>query len=158
MDEKDHSWGTQLMLLKRKGDSRAVPVSTFHTLRMVTTDWLDPKGGPHEAYSVSTNLQGSQRKLLSAFAVKRPDATWALLLINKDDHHSMQLSLAGMPGADAGRGRLVTYSSAQYQWRSDGPNGHPIRNEPPARSAVNLAEPIILPPWSISVLQTGRPQ
>jgi hypothetical protein len=144
------------MLMKRKSESRAVPVSTFHTLRMVTTDWLDPQGGPHEAYRVSTNLQGNQKKLLSTFAVKRPDGMWALLLINKDDHHAVRLSLDGIPGADASRGQLVTYSSAQYQWRSAGPNGHPIRNDPPARSTANLADPIVLPPWSISVLQIGR--
>ncbi len=151
LQQKNGSWGQQMMLMGKGG----VPVATFHALGMLTNDWLDPQGGRHQSFRVANNLPRKERNLLSAFALRRPDQTWSLLLINKDASHALRLSLQGGPVAKEAVGgsaswELATYSSRQYLWRAAGPDGHPIRNDPPVRSMVRIDQPIPIPAWSVS--------
>ena len=81
MKAKTGSWGNQLMLLQRLGEETAVPVATFHAMRVLSGDWMDPKGGLHRASPVRKNLGRGEKDLLAAFALERPDASWSLLLI-----------------------------------------------------------------------------
>jgi len=150
------TWGNQTMLLQSKRGEAAVPVATFHTLRMLTNEWLDPNGGVHESFRVRTDLRKREQNLISAFALKRPDQAWSVLVINRDPTHAARLSVEGFSSAPGARdpAMLVTYSAAQYSWQADGPNGHPSRNDPPSRRTVRTEGPIVVPPWSVSVLRT----
>jgi hypothetical protein len=141
------------MLLQSRDGAASIPVATFHALRMLTNDWLQPGGGIHQAFRVQTNLSPADRPSLSAFAVKRPDGEWSVLLINKDTARPARITLPQFTGRSAAT--LVTYSSEEYQWKAAGPNGHPLRNAPPARKPVSTDAPIVLPPWSLSVLRTN---
>jgi hypothetical protein len=146
------SWGNQTMLLD-EGRGAVVPVATYHALRMLTGDCLDPQGGPHEIFDIRSSLGKSWIGYLSSFAVQRPDHSWSVLVINKDPAHGLRLTLAGLPAAQTtSAATLITYSAAQYRWQPDGANGHPALNEPPLRRTVRLDRPISLPAWSIAVL------
>jgi len=141
------SWGNHLMLLNRSGS--LVPVATFHALRLVTSVWMDPAGGKHGVLPVSH--QGAGRSdLLSLFALKRPDGTVSMLVINKDRKNPASLSLKGQ---EKPFHTLTTYSSEEYQWKPDGANGHPVKNLPPSTRRVTTDQPITIPPWSIAVLK-----
>ena len=157
LQETDGSWGNQAMLLWNPANGTVEPVATFHALRMITSDWLDPKGGMHQIFCVRTNLPKTERSLIDVFAVKRPDRSWSLLVFNKDETRGARLFVGGSaPWAHAGGAAiLVTYSAAQYRWQADGPNGRPVRNDPPAVRTVRVDQPVVIPPWSVSVLRGG---
>ena len=148
------SWGNHLMLLRGEG-GRLIPVATFRALRMLSREWLDPQGGVHAAYQVrvrTTPLEAG-RDLLSAFALKRPDGKWSLLLINKDSVRAASISLKPGPlGSHALH--LTTYSQKEYQWAANQQNGHPSRDRPPSTMVVRGDRSVTLPPRSISVLRS----
>ena len=135
------SWGNQLLLLNREGALK--PVAAFHTLRLLTREWMDPRGGSHGVLPVS--LHG-EVGLLEAWALCRPDHSRSLLLINKADHpqsvmvHGMKASVVSM------------YGSRQYRWMEDRRNGHPLKNLPPDSSACNGGF-VTLPAFTLAVLR-----
>jgi hypothetical protein len=135
------SWGNQLMLLNRGGS--LTPVATFHTLRLLTREWMDPHGGSHGVLPVS--LRGGS-DLLEAWALRRPDGASSLLLINKADHpvtvavHGMKPSVSSL------------YGSGQYRWLEAGRKGHPVVNLPPATSRC-IGDSVTLPAFTLAVIR-----
>lgn len=140
------SWGNHLMLLKAQ--RTIVPVATFHALRLVTSQWMDPFGGKHGVLPVSLHGVGKSA-VLSLFALKRPDGSVSLLVINKDSKNPVRLSLKGLGKTFR---TLTTYSSQEYRWKPDGANGHPVRNLSPFTRRVVPDQPVAIPAWSIAVL------
>jgi hypothetical protein len=136
LEENSGSWGNQLMLL----DKGLTPVASFHALRLVTTCWMDPRGGAHGVLPVRS--RGSEG--LMAFALRRPDGSRSLLLINKGNTACRVALLGIVPGS------VTVYGSGQYRWFPDGPAGHPLRNLPPQQSAGHGGE-VTVPPRSIAV-------
>jgi len=136
------SWGNQLMLLNREGS--LTPVATFHTLRLLTHQWMDPGGGPHGVLSVT--LRGHSH-LLEGWALCRPDHSRSLLLINKADH-PVTVAVHGMKPSE-----LTLYGSGQYRWYADGPDGRPLRNLPPTLRKLRADQPISIPAGSLVVIR-----
>lgn len=154
LDGSSGSWGNQLMLLEDKDG--IAPVATYQALKMMNREWLAAQGGMHQSFPV--HLSGKKTKdLLSAFALKRPDNKWSLLLINKDSTHPVHLLIRGR-NPWAGSARLVTYAADQYYWQADGPTGHPTRNLLPSQSTITSAisdnQCFTLPAWSLSILRS----
>lgn len=135
------SWGNQLMLLNREGS--LAPVATFHTLRLLAREWMDPRGGRHGVLPVS--LHGKS-DLLEAWAIRRPDGASSLLLINKAEHpvtvaiHGMRPSVSNVYGSD------------RYRWLEAGRDGHPVLNLPPATSPF-IGDSITLPAFTLAVIR-----
>jgi hypothetical protein len=148
----DDSWGNQMMLLQ--SPQGAVPLSSFYALRLLTQEWMSPLGGEHQAYSVKTNLPPSEQNRISIFALKRPDKSWALLVINKNVSQSVSLSLKSTPLKEASR--LVSYSAQNYVWRPDGATGHPLMNHAPSCFSLPAGQPVVIPPWSVSVISEAN--
>ena len=150
LEESSGSWGNQMMLMQ--GRKSAIQLASYHALKLLTLEWMRPQGGLHAAYQVSSNLSSAEQKLMSIFALKRPDQSWSLLVINKGASHSVNLSLRSHEFR--GPCRLTTYSPKEYTWQPKGPNGHPIRNLPLSTSLVSGDKPLTIPPWSITVIRS----
>lgn len=148
----ENSWGNQMMLLQRKGAS--IPLATYHALRLLTREWMSPQGGMHQVYPVKIHLPAAEQIFFSLFALKRPDQSWALLVINKEATRPLTLSLASTPLT--GSCRLSTYSTREYAWQPGEEEGHPLRNLPPTVSTIMADKPVTLPPWSISVITSEK--
>jgi hypothetical protein len=146
LEENSGSWGNQLMLLQ--GGKGVTPVATYHALRLLTREWMDPHGGSHGILPV--RIRDDHKGMVSAFAVKRPDGEISLLMINKDADSPINLSVHGIKKS---RLTLTTYSSINYAWQVAGAGGHPTRNLPPSSVTVAGDQAITLPPWSLSVLR-----
>lgn len=144
------SWGNHLMLLNRSGG--AVPVATFHALRLLTSEWMDPRGGRHEVLPTRCNgpRDHAGRSLVSTFALMRPDGSRSLLLINKDPRNPVRVSPKGLGITSP---RCVTYSAKQYAWKPDGLMGHPSRNMEPSVLRLSKDQFVTLPPWSLTVIR-----
>ena len=111
---------------------------TFYAARLLTHKWAEPVNQPHELYAAQSDIRDPKgREIVTAYAVKRPDQDWAVLLVNKDPVriHRAVLGFRNITGLDprSGQERLEVfqYSGAQYAWIAAGPRGYPIRSEAP---------------------------
>jgi hypothetical protein len=149
LEQTAGSWGNQIMLLRGKGEIEATPVATFHAMRLVAREWLDPNGGQHTVLPV--HLLGiKEPSLVSAFAVKRPDGSRSLLVINKDPKKPVNVSLSGLSKSPH---RFTSYSCSEYAWQPDGSQGHPSRNLAASTRSIPFDRSVSIPPWSIAVIR-----
>src|SRR5437016_2849136 len=161
-DELKCSWGNLMMLQLNPKNDELNRLSGYYAAQLITKEWMEPTNETHDIFPV-TIKQRAQNSLpaVTAYAVRRPDKQWALLVINKHPKRASRLDVQfKIPGTQepvrfVGQVEVVQFSRQQYAWRDDGPNGHPIRSLPPAhftREASSLYE---LPPYSVTVLR-GR--
>ncbi len=144
----DNSWGNQMMLMQQHGG--AIPLATYHAFRLLTQEWMLPQGGKHQLYTVKTDLPPGEQKRISFFAMKRPDQSWALLVINKNPSQSIALSLSSTPFKSGCH--LVNYSAQEYAWQPGGEDGQPRINKAPSVSRLSSGQPVVIPPWSLAVI------
>jgi hypothetical protein len=168
-DELKCSWGNLMMLQLNPKNDDLNRLSGYYAAHLTTKEWMQPTNETHDIFSVTINetkngAHGVTRPTVTAYAVRRPDKQWALLVINKHPKRASRLDVQfKIPGAQkpvrfVGQVEVVQFSRQQYAWRDDGPNGHPIRSLPPAhftREASSLYE---LPPYSVTVLRGTLPE
>jgi len=122
---KCHTWGNLMTSVRRPGGGPGRPLPVARLARLLTTTWAPP--GNDDLLAVTTTSQAK----VAAHAVRRPDGSIALLLLNLDLHHAHPLTLT-LDGNVARVIPLTCYGPAQYAWHDNGPDGHPSLDHPPA--------------------------
>jgi hypothetical protein len=136
------------------------PLSQFFASQLINLEWLKPGNAAHELYSAESDIEDSAgHKLVTAYAVKRPDNQWALLIVNRDQEnsHSVKIKFRNSEGAHeasfTGSVDTLTFGSAQYHW-------DPLRkladpDGPVLKSKVNVMQDTLfqLPAASLVVLR-----
>ena len=57
----------------------------FFASQLLNLDWVKHGAGVHQLYPAESDLQDeAKHQLITAYAVKRPDGEWSLLIVNKD--------------------------------------------------------------------------
>jgi len=138
-----------------KGQARW-PMPAYWAARMMTRDWAAPGGGVHEVWpATGAALDAKGRPLVTAYALRRPDGRWAMMLVNRDKTHERRIALDLL--TDQGR-RLVAgpldvvqFGPAQYAWRDAGAKSRPARSLPPRRFTA-AAGALTLPAYSLTVV------
>jgi len=108
---------------------------------------------------VSIRSRRADVSRVTAYAILRPDKQWAILAINKDPKRTARLMIRFVSAKGkaattfAGQVDIVQYSPEQYLWHDDGPNGYPVRSDPPARCVREASAFYELPPYSLTVLR-----
>ena len=80
------------------------------------------RGGEHQVYSAKSDIEdGADRELVTAYALKRPDGKWSLLVVNRDQQNSHRVRIAFHGTGDsstsfAGPVETATFGSGQYKW------------------------------------------
>jgi hypothetical protein len=99
------------------------PLSQFFASQLINLEWLKPGHEVHELYSAEGDIEDAAgHKLVTAYAVKRPDGQWALLMVNRDQENSHSVSIkfhnadSGRDGSFSGSVDTLTFGSAQYHW------------------------------------------
>lgn len=140
----NHSDSTFGMFAVDKNHEVSQPLSQFFASQLINLEWLKPGNEVHELYSAESDIEDSAgHKLVTAYAVKRPDHQWALLIVNRDQEnaHSVKITFRNgeSKGASAFSGAVdvLTFGSAQYHW-------DPLRNVadpdgPVAKSKVSAS-------------------
>ncbi len=101
-------------------------LAQFFVAQLINLEWVQPDGGEHQVYSAKGDAEdGAGHELVTAYAVKRPDGKWALMIVNRDQQtaHKVRIAFHGENGQHstfAGPVEISTFGSAQYQW-------HPAR-------------------------------
>ena len=161
-DELKCSWGNLMMLQLSSKSDRLDRLSTYYAAQLLTKEWMQPGNEQHELFPVTIKEQRKAPHSLSnvtAYAVRRPDKQWALLVINKDPKRAAQLNVQfKIPGAQqrvgfVGEIETIQFSRAQYAWHDNGPNGHPTRSLPPVHTTREASPAYDLPAYSLTILR-----
>jgi len=158
----DNSWGTYHMFMVDEHYQIKQKTSQYYAAQMLTQEWAQPIDTDHRLFRASGDLKDSEGNvLITAYALKRPDGQWSLMLINKDHDHAhsvrVQFNGEGKPTSYAGTVDLITFGKNQYQWHANRKKGYADPNNPPAKSRVDASENTMyeLPAASLTILR-GR--
>jgi len=143
INEKACSWGNNMLFLLGENGGIRSRFPAYYAAHLLSQEWAQPSGGIHRIYRAD-----SDNRLVSAFAVHRPDGQWSLLLINKDPHRSFSAQTEFRGSVE-----VVQYSQIQYAWKSAGENGKVVRDVPPVDTKAAANEAIALPPYSLTVVR-----
>lgn len=151
-------YGNMMLHLAGPDGQATVPMPAYRFARMLTADWTTPGMGVHSIYPVRVVADRPPPPggpAVTAYALRRPDHRWAVLVVNRDGDRPAEASLT-MLGAQGLKGpmEIVQYSRANWSWRADAENGRPARNLPPSRSIrADATAPVALPPYSLTVIR-----
>jgi hypothetical protein len=138
--------------------------SPYWAARMINVEWLQHRAGLHTLVPSSDAVaDGEGNALVTSYAARRPDGTWSLMLVNRDQGlpHPVRIvfedAAAHREATFAGPVTMVTFGSEQYVWIDDGPRSHPDPDHPPVATTVATGDgaTFTLPKASITVLR-GR--
>lgn len=97
---------------------------------------------------------------MTAYAVRRPDGDWALLIVNKDRDNARSVEIAFEDAGERkaffdGEATMISFGSEQYVWHSEGAQSHAEPDSPPVASMVRAGEGarVTLPKCSVTVLR-----
>ena len=90
------------------------PLAQFFVAQLINLEWAQPGGGEHQVYSAKADLEdGAGRELVTAYALKRPDGQWSLLVVNRDQRNSSSRSHCSFAGTPVRRLALQVHSRSQ---------------------------------------------
>ena len=97
------------------------PLAQFFVAQLINLEWAQPAGGEHQVFGVKSDVgDGAGHELVTAYAVKRPDGTWAVMAVNRDQQnvHRVRISFGGADKQSSFTGPVETstFGSGQYQW------------------------------------------
>ena len=163
-DELKCSWGNLMMLQLNSNTDQLNRLSAYHAAQLITKEWMQPTNETHEIFPVTiTGQKQTSPRVITVYAVRRPDKQWALLAINKDPNRAARLAVQfKLPGTQrqvsfAGDVDVIQFSREQYVWHDDGPNGYPSRSLSPARFTRKASSLYDLPPYSLTILRGRLP-
>lgn len=138
--------------------------SLYFAAHMLNMEWLQHRSGVHHMFPSSVAIRDEEGDdLVTSYAVRRPDANWSVMFVNRDEHHphTVRLLFRGLGGKNesyfTGPVTFTTFGGEQYVWRDQGKNSHADPDGPPAGRIVEGGPNAIytLPKASITVLR-GR--
>jgi hypothetical protein len=134
--------------------------ATYYAAQLLSKQWAQPASKSLEIYPALTDITNKNgESLITAYALLTPDNTWSLLIINKDPAKSYKLRVLveneknGIVHPLKFPATCYQYSGRQYQWKSNGLQGHPLRSLPPEVRIIQKGTTIGLPAYSLTVLR-----
>jgi hypothetical protein len=138
--------------------------ATYFGARLMTQEWLKPGNELYEIYPATSDFKdGDGNELVTAYAARRADGLWSLMLINKDAKRTFDVTLSLRSGANKVETKIkppfemVQYSGEQYQLGGSMQDPAPTRNDPPIHKTIDRATRtggrIVLPPFSLTVIR-----
>ena len=98
------------------------PLAQLFVAQLINLEWAQPGGGEHQVYSAKSDVEdGAGHELVTAYALRRPDGKWSLLVVNRDQQnaHRVRITFRGDAGTVtgfAGPVEIATFGSDQYRW------------------------------------------
>ena len=156
-----HGFSTWASLIDGR-QGAASRTALYHAGQLVNQEWAIHGVGLHQVFEVAVGSDDlAEPAWITAYALRRPNREWSLLLVNKlkDVDHPVQIAFQD-PGSDRigyfeGLTRKVTFGSQQYVWRGATIDAHAEPDRPPVVSQVSCGrgEVLILPRSSVTVLR-----
>ena len=159
-----HSWSTYGNFVADEKLEIKQHTAQYFASQMLNLDWVKHSGGIHQLFPATGDLQDeAKHDLITAYAAKRPDGVWSLLIINKDPSNDHEVKLSFENGGNVvaegfeGQVKKVTFGAAEYVWHSSGTTSHADPDGPAKRSTLDWkqGQRVTLPKASVTVL-TGK--
>lgn len=149
-----NSWGSYGMFVGSPNYAVRQKTAQYFAAQLIMHRWAQAVDAPHALLSVAT--RPARESAVTAYAVRRPDARYGLLLVNKDQWkaHAVRLTFHGARNEMSFRGPVTrtTFGKAQYVWHASGPNGFADPDGPAITETDKAAATYSLPAGSITVL------
>ncbi len=138
--------------------------ATYFGARLLTQEWLQPSDQLQEVFVASSDATNDQgQEMVTAYAAKRSDGLWSLLLINKNPAQVVEVQTVFRSPAShrqsefAGRVDIFQYSPEQYRLGGTERDPYPVKADEPTHRLVDVssgeAVKISLPPYSLTVVR-----
>ena len=160
--ECDETWGTPGMFKSNPSHAIEQRTSQYFASQIVNQSWAQPVDAVHTLFpTVSEIKDGAGRTIVTAYALKRPDRQWSLLLINKDPTKAQSVRIAFHDSderrerAFSGRVSMTTFGADNYVWLPNGAASHADPDGPASSSEQpgGVGTRYTLPRASITVLR-----
>jgi hypothetical protein len=160
----DGTWGTFGMFKSSAKAPIEQPAAQYWASQLLTTYWAKPGNEPHELYGVAGDaLDSAGRQVITAYALKRPDAQWSLMLVNKDPAQPRTIRVAFRDSASGkvqsfvGEVAVSEIGAETYRWQANGAASHADPNGPllQQKLVAGADTEFVLRPASVTVLR-GR--
>jgi hypothetical protein len=99
------------------------PLPEFFASQLINLEWVAPGGDLHEVFPARSDVDdGAGHAVVTAYAVKRPDGRWSLLVVNHDQQnvHRVKIAFAdqatGKSDSFGGAVEISTFGKGQYRW------------------------------------------
>jgi len=157
-----HGWSTYGNFVANEKLEVSQHTSQYFASRMINVEWVKHGAGMHQlSPAVADVTDDAGHTLITAYAAKRPDGEWSLMLINKDpsNAHVVRIEFDDASGTPpryfAGAVAMVTFGAEQYVWHPEGAKSHADPDGPPATVSMNVKSSagFALPKASVTVLR-----
>jgi hypothetical protein len=95
----------------------------FFTSQLINLDWVQPGKGEHVMFPAESDVEdGTGHSLVTAYALKRPDGQWSVMLVNRDQEtpHNIKISfdddVTDSSKWFTGPVSISTFGGGQYAW------------------------------------------
>jgi hypothetical protein len=156
-------WGNNMLFKADDNYQVNDEMATYWAAKLLTQNWAQPGNEPHALYVATVRGADGHAAPVAAYPVHRPDGRWAILVVNKDAHHTWRLDarfvdqVSRAAGSFAGPVALFQFGPEQYAWAPNGDHGQTSRSDPPTEIDLSGSQSFTVPPYSISVLVGARP-
>jgi hypothetical protein len=159
-----HAWSTYGNFVADEKLKIRQHTAQYFASQLLNLDWVRHGGGTHQLYPAKADLQDEAgHTLITAYAAKRPDGEWSLLLINKDPSNAHEVTIQCNDGDKegalhfTGNVKQVTFGAAEYVWHPAGPasNADPAGPAKTSQWPWKEGQKVLLPKASVNVL-TGK--
>jgi len=117
-------------------------LSQYFASQLINLKWIQPGDGEHRVFPARGDItDGAGRAIVTAYALKRPDGDWSVMIVNRDQSapHKFHLNFRdeSSPGVKSFEGPVAisVFGSDQYRW-------HPASTVFMAHSAQAAEEPV----------------
>jgi hypothetical protein len=161
-----HAWSTYGNFVADEKLEIKQYTAQYFASQILNLDWVKHGAGTHQLFPATGDLEDeAEHNLLTAYAVKRPDGEWSLMIVNKDPSNAHEVAIAFEDGGKATSARFTgavkraTFGAAEYVWHPAGSASHAEPDGPIKRESLQWkdGEKVNLPKASVTVL-TGRLQ
>lgn len=153
-------YGNMAPFLADANGQAGPPLPQAFASRLISQVWLQPGHGLHRLHAAEVEDQARSPGPVIAYPVTRPDGRLAVMILNRSADRAASVRLVARKTGEerplSGPAEVWRYGPEQYRWRADGLNGHPVRDEPPARSTAPAGDDLVLPPDTMMVV-VARP-
>jgi hypothetical protein len=138
------------------------PLSQYFASQLINREWLQPGDGVHKLFSAVSDVRdASGNYLITAYAAARPDGTWSLMVINKDQENAYAVHISFVDDSRHAKDEffgsvsLKTFGRAQYAWYPEVNGGTADPDGPIADSTVSAGPgtSFTLPAASVTVFR-----
>ncbi|HKC62010.1 MAG TPA: hypothetical protein VKB86_00125, partial [Pyrinomonadaceae bacterium] len=159
------TWGNNMLFGMDGNGEIKFRTATYYGARLLTESWAQPSDARLEVFHATSDVHDSEgNALVTAYALRRSDARWSLMIINKDPQRAFDINLK-IVNTESGESSSLKlpadfyqFSKDQYIWKADRANSHPTRSLPPVHKILHSESDakIHLPPYSLTVVREGN--